>query len=207
MIGRYLQQVSYDTQFNVVSMYASTLTLRDVRILGKASGSPMIIPVFLVLHDRKFQADHALAFDYMVNLIPELKTKHFLATSDQEFTDLLESKLEKATVGVCENHVSQTLGHWVRDNLGQSKVSAYKAEFRASIREETREMHDVKIQERSARWDPRFKNYWYKEIADLVEKVSLWKANEIKWGGMTDKCICSSNQSESFNHILRYKTE
>ena len=39
-----------------------------------------------VLHDRKFEEDHDMAFQAMVRIVPELQTKMFLAISDVEFT-------------------------------------------------------------------------------------------------------------------------
>ena len=203
--GGQRQQLSYDTQFKVGNYYASMLTMRDVRMKSRESGAPMILPAFMVLHDRKFKEDHALAFDFMIRAIPEMKTKRFLATSDQEFLWLLELKLLKSTVGVCENHLTKSLGHWVKEKIGQSSVSFYKNEFRTLIREQTREEYDLKLIERRARWHPKFADYWHEFIAPLVDKVSLWKAKEIQWGGLTSNCIWSSNQSESFNHILRHK--
>ena len=37
--------------------------------------------------NKKFQVDHDLAFDVMTRAIPELKSKMFLATSDQVVED------------------------------------------------------------------------------------------------------------------------
>ena len=65
------------------------LTMRDVRLKHRTTGAILILPLCLVLHDRKFKQDHQLAFDAILRMIPELGTKKFLATSDQEFLWLL----------------------------------------------------------------------------------------------------------------------
>ena len=42
-----------------------------------------------MLHDRKFQEDHDTAFNVIVKHVPELRTKMFLAISDNEFTKVV----------------------------------------------------------------------------------------------------------------------
>ena len=63
--------------------------MRDPRLRSKASGAVATIPLFLVIHHRKLQWDHDLAFSMMTNEIPELATKKFVAISDNEFTATL----------------------------------------------------------------------------------------------------------------------
>ena len=183
------------------------LTIRDVRMKHRLSGAIMILPVFLVLHDRKFKSDHELAFDVMNREIPELKSKHFLATCDQEFVWLLSKAFPKASVGICENHLTKSLSSWVDKNIGRAYTSSYKNELRTLIREPTRELYEDKVAARKLLWDNRFESYYEEYIEPLVDKCSVWKAREIKWGGMTPTCIWSSNQSESYNRLLRHKLQ
>jgi hypothetical protein len=54
--------------------------------------------------------DHDLGWRIMTELVPELKTKKFVVSSDNEFTKLLETHCTKGVVVRCENHLSKQIG-------------------------------------------------------------------------------------------------
>ena len=57
--------------------------------------------------------DHDLAFRVICELVPELRSKMFVATSDDEFTPLLSNHLKGAFVAKCENHLTKQIGRYV----------------------------------------------------------------------------------------------
>ena len=91
--GGFRQQVSIDTQFRVGPYYVTVLTIRVPYLRNRISGAYMILPVAMVLHDKKFQIDHQLAFDIILRAIPQLGSKMFLATSDQGIFDFRNIRL------------------------------------------------------------------------------------------------------------------
>lgn len=143
----------------------------------------------------------------MVKIVPELATKMFLATSDHEFLKLLRKFFTKPAIGLCEIHEVKAIGRWTDNNISRKDASFYKSEFRALIREETKEEYKSKLEERKQLWDPNFVQYWEENVEAIVDFVSMWKAKEIKWEGMTPLSIWSSNQSELYNQVLRYKLD
>ena len=84
------QLLGYDTQFQLGDFFCSWISIRDIRCQDRRSGKSPVIPVVQILHERKIQLHHELAWMIIVNLIPEISTKKFVATSDDEFTPVLE---------------------------------------------------------------------------------------------------------------------
>ena len=67
----------------------------------------------------------------MANLVEEISTKKHLATSDDEFTELLEKFVHKGFVGKCEIHGTKKIERWVRDHGGnKDDQSVLKSDFR-----------------------------------------------------------------------------
>ena len=84
------QLIGYDTQFQLGDFYVSWISIRDIRYQDRKSGKCPVIPVCQIIHERKIQLHHQLAWAVIVDLIPEISSSKFLATSDDEFTPLLE---------------------------------------------------------------------------------------------------------------------
>ena len=84
------QLIGYDTQFQLGDFYISWISIRDIRYQDRKSGKCPVIPVCQIIHERKIQLHHQLAWAVIVDLIPEISSSKFLATSDDEFTPLLE---------------------------------------------------------------------------------------------------------------------
>ena len=82
------QYVGYDTKFELGDYYVSWLCLRDIMRVHLKSRKPMILPVIQVIHERKLQWQHNIAFDTMCRETPELGTQKFVSCSDDEFTGL-----------------------------------------------------------------------------------------------------------------------
>ena len=96
--ARQKQQVGYDTQFNLGDYYISWVKIRDVRFRNRVSGKCPKLAAVQVIHERKIQMHHELAWQIIPNLIPEFGTAKLVATSDDEFTGLLEKFKKKGIV-------------------------------------------------------------------------------------------------------------
>ena len=91
------QLLGYDTQFQLGNYYVSWICIRDIRMKDRKSGKSPVIPIVQVIHERKIAMHHDIAWTIITNLIPEICTAKFLATSDAEFTPLLK----KVSLGGC----------------------------------------------------------------------------------------------------------
>ena len=140
-VGSGEQCISYDTQFELGDYYVSTLTMRDPRMESKRSGTIPVVPAFLVLHDRKFAWDHNLALSVIAMYVPELRSKHFIGSSDDEFTKPLVLNFPKATIVKDENHMLQKIGRAIERRGGNLRDRNFmKDEFRQLIRCSSRAM-------------------------------------------------------------------
>ena len=70
--------------------YCNWISIRDIRYQDRKSGKSPVLPIVQILHKRKVQLHHELAWMVIVNLIPEISSCKFVATSDDECTPLLE---------------------------------------------------------------------------------------------------------------------
>ena len=119
--ARQKQCLGYDTQFNLGDYYVSWITIRDIRYKDKKSGKSPVLPAVQVVHERKLQLHHELAWSIITNLIPEISTRKFVATSDDEFTPLLEKFVGKGLVAKCEVHGARKIERWVSDHGGNKE--------------------------------------------------------------------------------------
>ena len=86
---------------------------------------------FMVLHGRKFQADHEAAFRRINELFPELKTHKLVASSDGEFTKLLGSTFTMPFIANSEIHILKYIARWVEKHGGtKADVEFYRKEHR-----------------------------------------------------------------------------
>ena len=76
------------------------MIIRDPRLRHSASGAVITVPLFLVIHRRKLQRDHNLAFNIMTEIIPELSSSFFIAISDDKFTEVLAKHFKRAFTAV-----------------------------------------------------------------------------------------------------------
>ena len=83
------------------------------------------------------------------------------------------------------------------------KSSFYKSEFRALIREDSRNNYEVALTERKKLWDPEFVAYYEANVEPIVNLVSSWSASSYGWKGSTPLSIWSSNQSEVINRLFK----
>ena len=102
--ARYKVLLGYDTQFDLGDYYSSWITIRDIRYIDKKSGKCPVLPAVQIIHERKLALHHQLAWEVIVDLIPEIKTRKLVATSDDEFTPLLKRFVQKGLVSKCEIH-------------------------------------------------------------------------------------------------------
>ena len=155
------QCVAMDTQFNLGPFYVTTVTARDPRMVSKKTDVIPIVPAFLIIHEHKYQLDHQLALKMITTVVPELRQKHFVSSSDAEFTSLLIQAFPKSTVVKDENHVVKQIIRAVEKRGGnQEEKTFYAKEFRALIRAETREEYEVLVKARRELWRPTIRDYF-----------------------------------------------
>ena len=91
----------YDTTFNLGDFYVSTLSFQHYLF-----DSPPVIPLAILIHERKFQKHHEAFLEAVKEKIPRLSNKNITIVTDREtaiinaikkglskfkFTNLLES--------------------------------------------------------------------------------------------------------------------
>ena len=119
--ARQKQLLGYDTQFNLGDYYVSWITIRDIRYTNSKSGKSPILPAVQVFHERKLQLHHNMAWSIILDLIPEIGSSKFVATSDDEFTALLERYCSKGLVSKCEIHGAKKIERWVTSHGGKKE--------------------------------------------------------------------------------------
>ena len=77
-----------------------------------------------------------MAWRIIADLIPEIGTAKLLATSDDEFTELLKKFIKKGFVMKCELHASKKIERWVTDHGGRKKEECHvlKSDFRYIVK-------------------------------------------------------------------------
>ena len=179
------QRVSYDTQFELGDFYVSTLTVKDNRLANRETGICPIVPGFMVLHNRKFQADHDAAFRRFIELVPELKANTFVASSDGEIRGLLKSTFKNTFLANCEIHILKDIARWVEKHGGtKAEVEFYKDEHRDLVRCQTRSKYDEMYKVRlNLRTLPGFKRYFDNCIAKHINGSGRWSALALRLEG------------------------
>lgn len=115
------QMLGFDTQFDLGDYYCSWITIRDIRYKNSKSGKCPVVPAVQVLHERKLKLHHRIAWSIILDLIPEIGTSKFVATSDDEFTDILQLYATNALVTKCELHSSKKIERWVISHGGKKE--------------------------------------------------------------------------------------
>ena len=132
--ARNKQVLGYDTQFNLGDYYTSWITIRDIRYIDKKSGKCPILPIVQVVHERKLQLHHHLAWEVITDLIPEIKTQKLIAVSDDEFTPLLQNFVKKGLVAKCEIHGVKKIERWISNHGGhKGDGQVLKSDFRCIL--------------------------------------------------------------------------
>ena len=123
--------LGYDTQFDLGDYYVSWITIRDIRYVDKKSGKCPVLPAIQVIHERKLALHHKIAWEVIVDLIPEIKTRKLVATSDDEFTPLLKRFVQTGLVSKFEIHGVKKIERWISKH-GGNKVDGQvlKSDFR-----------------------------------------------------------------------------
>ena len=129
--ARQKQLIGYDTQFNLGDFCVSWITIQDICYTDKKSGKCPVLPAVQVIHERKLQLHHELAWEVITNIIPEIKTRKLVAVSDDEFTPLLEKYVRKGLVAKCEVHGAKKVERWVSTHGGnKDERQVLKSDFR-----------------------------------------------------------------------------
>ena len=174
------------------------------------NGNHPTVPVAFVVHERKLIWDHELGLKIITDLIPELKKKKFISSSDAEFTPLLGRTFTNSFIAKDENHMVKQIERAVRNRKGTAEeVSFYKNEFRTLIRQDTREEYDEEYAKRKKGWKKSMQLYWHNYIQPHIDKCGLWSAREIGYArveGLTKeevpRNIFDSQQAESVNSVM-----
>ena len=149
-----------------------TLTLKDPRLLTNNGNHPTV-PVAFVVHERKLIWDHELGLKIITDLIPELKKKKFISSSDAKFTPLLGRTFTNSFIAKDENHMVKQIERAVRNRKGTAEeVTFYKNEFRSLIRQDTREEYDEEYAKRKKGWKKSMQLYWNNYIQPYIDKCA-----------------------------------
>ena len=79
------------------------------------------MPAVQVFHERKLKLHHWIAWSIILDLIPEIGTSKFVATSVNEFTDILEQYASNALITKCEIHAAKKIERWVISHGGKKE--------------------------------------------------------------------------------------
>ena len=199
--ARNKQVIGYDTQFNLGDYYVSWLSIRDIRFRNVRTGSVPILPAVQVIHERKFGMHHEMAWMIMTDLIPEISTKKHLATSDDEFTTLMEKFIKKGFVAKCGNHGTQKIKRWVKNHGGKKDdILVLPSDFRFLIRSKSYNEYQNNLNNMMIRWPQAFITYFLEHIHPEIDKYGLWTMEAWNYP-VTQNSILTSNQCEAINRM------
>ena len=199
--ARFKQLLGYDTQFGLGDFYVSWLCIRDIRFRNIRTGSVPIIPAVMVIHERKLGMHHEMAWMIMTDLIPEISTKKHLATSDDEFTALMEKFVKNGFVAKCENHGTQKIKRWVKNHGGKKDdILVLPSDFRYLIRCKSMNEYQTELNSMMIRWPQPFITYFIQHIHPEIEKFALWTMKAWNFP-VTEDSVLTSNQCEAINRM------
>lgn len=100
-----MQQITYDTTFNLGDFYVSVLLFRETEF----NENP-VIPLAFYIHERKLLSTHEEFFRHMKAVIPEVDqaANVFMVTdSEAAITSAIQSNMPHLKTFLCWNHVIQ----------------------------------------------------------------------------------------------------
>ena len=103
----------YDTTFNLGDFYVSTLSFQHILF-----ENPPVIPLAIMIHERKFQKHHEVFLDSVKEKIPRLSTKKLAIVTDREtgIINAIKKIFPNLRLLICWNHILRDTKEWLRKN-------------------------------------------------------------------------------------------
>jgi MULE transposase domain len=100
-----LQQLSYDTTFNLGDFYVSILLFRETEFTDNP-----VVPLAYLIHERKLFQTHSIFFSHMQSVIPEIgNASNVIMITDQEIAirKAIVQAFPDLRIFLCWNHIEQ----------------------------------------------------------------------------------------------------
>ena len=210
---RLLQMISdeavplfYDTTFNLGDFYVSTLSFQHILF-----DTPPVIPLAIMIHERKFQNCHEMLFNSVKQRIPRLKNKNLPIITDREMgiINAVKNVFPNFQLLICWNHILRDTKDWLRKN-GENEQSTLDIvkQIKNLLESPSEEAYNILLNggsgERGYRviWSQLFVSYFDKQLAlTILNHAAKWVVEDTDvynpFSGITN------NASEA-NHS-RYK--
>lgn len=187
----------YDTTFNMGDFYVSTLLYRHTVFVNAP-----IMPLVMLLHERRTTASHELLFRWMKKLTG-VQDAVFVVDREPAITNAIQNTLPHHTIIYCWNHIIGDVRTWVKGNGGNSADEQfYAASVREILAADTPVEHAERSENARTRWSPAFLEYYDKHLAAAVTSSAQFAIHQLDlvhkpYVGITN------NVSESYNRVLK----
>ncbi|MCG8048891.1 MAG: Ulp1 family isopeptidase [Candidatus Thiodiazotropha taylori] len=118
----------YDTTFNLGDFYVSTLSFQHILF-----DSRPVIPLAIMIHERKFQKCHEMLFNSVKQKIPRLSSKCLPIVTDREIgiINAIKNVFPNLSLLLCWNHIIRDTKEWLRKNgENMQNISVYMSHIR-----------------------------------------------------------------------------
>ena len=151
-------ELSYDTTFNLGDFYVSFLIFKETEFLDMP-----IIPLFYFIHDRKLQVVHEIFFQFVADMIPQLKEdpQRVFLVCDNEIAicNALASALPLLDNFRCWRHVQKNcydkLQKVILLNKEEKKriVAEHMLDVRGLFESSSRQSYEDKLLKHACEWN------------------------------------------------------
>ena len=192
-----VQQLSYDTTFTLGDFYLSILLFRETEFVS----SP-IVPLAIMLHERKTQATHDLFFKHLSSAFPAVAAaSNCIIVTDNEraITQSIANHVPAIPHFLCRNHVLQDAKRWLRDHGVSStdEVNYYLDCMRSLFSSVDASTYKDSLLQYFLGWSQPFSVWFTDCVNPVIDKLASWALAQYDLKQVT------TNQSESFNFVLK----
>lgn len=150
-----LQQISYDTTFQITDAYCSAIVMRNVFLEGEP-----VLPVIFCLHGTKDEAVHKDVWRSAKDLL---------------YLKPLTGAVPEAKVVLCHNHLAENISEWVKKHgRGKDDVSVYKDHLYTLLDSNTKIQQKETYNELSEVWSKTYKEYFDTRIRPELNRASKY---------------------------------
>ena len=164
----------YDTTFNLGDFYVSTLSFQHILF-----ENPPIIPLAIMIHERKFQKHHEVFLDSVKEKIPRLSTKKLAIVTDREtgIINAIKKIFPNLRLLICWNHILRDTKEWLRKNGNRNfgKYNCIQSSSQTITESSSLEEYNKLLlgDEQGNEEDikPGFGSFWSKLFVDYFDKT------------------------------------
>uniref|UniRef100_A0A915KK24 SWIM-type domain-containing protein n=1 Tax=Romanomermis culicivorax TaxID=13658 RepID=A0A915KK24_ROMCU len=189
----------YDTMFQLGDFYASALIMRHRCIIDEP-----IIPVAILLHERKFVWTHLTFMKWVFEQLPTAVTTgttQVVFITDREFD--FQSLTPNLNHVYCWRHLIENLKRQINQVLSLPKdlQNIIIDNIYSILKMHTSDLAEQKATEYSENWPQSFTDYYYTSLAPAIRGSRRLVLEPLQMFSLMSGV--TTNASESFNNVIK----